>query len=65
MSLKWLNVNRCDDDMASRSGKTEHPDDCSGDIKCAETTYDESDKLAGELDPLVDDHIDQLVSCIR
>ena len=48
-----LNVNQCDDDMASRSGKTEHPDDCSGDIKCAETTYDESDKLAGELDPLV------------
>ena len=51
--IEMLNVNRCDDDMASRSGKTEHPDDCSGDIKCAETTYDESDKLAGELDPLV------------
>ena len=51
--IEMLNVNRCDDDMASRSGKTEHPDDCSGDIKCAEKTYDESDKLAGELDPLV------------
>ena len=51
--IEMLNVNRCDDDMASRSGKTEHPDDCSGDVKCAETTYDESDKLAGELDPLV------------
>ena len=51
--IEMLNVNRCDDDMASRSGKTEHPDDCSGDIKYAETTYDESDKLAGELDPLV------------
>ena len=51
--IEMLNVNRCDDDMASRSGTTEHPDDCSGDIKCAETTYDESDKLAGELDPLV------------
>ena len=45
--------NRWDDDMASRSGTTEHPDDCSGDIKCADTTYDESDKLAGEWDPLV------------
>ena len=51
--IDMLNVNRCDDDMASRSGKTEHPDDCSGDVKCTETTYDESDKLAGELDPLV------------
>ena len=51
--IEMLNVNRCDDDMASRSGTTEHPDDCSGDIKCNETTYDESDKLAGELDPLV------------
>ena len=51
--IDMLNVNRCDDDRASRSGKTEHPEDCSGDVKCAETTYDESDKLAGELDPLV------------
>ena len=46
-----LNDNRCDDDMASRSRTTEHPDDCSGDIKCVETTYDGS--LVGELDPLV------------
>ena len=51
--IDMLNVNRGDDDMASRSGTTEHPDDCSGDVKCTETTYDESDKLAGELDPLV------------
>ena len=51
--IDMLNVNRGDDDMASRSGKTEHPDDCSGDVKCTETTFDESDKLAGELDPLV------------
>ena len=51
--IEMLNVNRYDDDMASRSGTTEHPDDCSGDIKCAETTNDESDKLAGELDPWV------------
>ena len=48
-----LNVNRGDDDMASQSGTTEQPDDCSGDVKCTETTYDESDKLAGELNPLV------------
>ena len=45
--------NRGDDDMASRSGTSEHPDDCSGDINGADTTYDESDKLAGEWDPLV------------
>ena len=51
--IDMLNVNRCDDDLASRSGKTEHPDDCSGDVTCTETTYDESDKLAGELDPLL------------
>ena len=50
---EMLYGNRWDDDMASRSGTTEHPDDCSGDINCADTTYDESDKLAGERDPLV------------
>ena len=44
---------RWDEDMASRSGTSEHPDDCSGDINGADTTYDESDKLAGEWDPLV------------
>ena len=50
---EMLYGNRWDDDMASRSGTTEHPDDCSGNINCADTTYDESDKLAGERDPLV------------
>ena len=42
-----------DEDMASRSGTSENPDDCSGDRNGADTTYDESDKLAGEWDPLV------------
>ena len=51
--IEMLYGNRWNDDMASRSGTTEHPDDCSGDINCADTTYDESDKLAGEWDPLV------------
>ena len=51
--IDLLSVKRGKDDMASRSGKTEHPDDCSGDVTCTETTYDESDKLAGELDPLL------------
>ena len=40
-----------DEEMASRSD--ENPDDCSGDRNGADTTYDESDKLAGEWDPLV------------
>ena len=44
---------RWDEEMASRSGTSEHPDDCSGDRNGADTTYDESDKLAGEWDPLV------------
>ena len=43
-----LHSNRRDDVVASRSGTTEHPDDRSGDIDCANTTYDESDKFAGE-----------------
>ena len=42
-----------DEEMASRSGTSENPDDCSGDRNGAGTTYDESDKLAGEWDPLV------------
>ena len=50
---EMLYGNRWDDDMASRSGTSENPDDCSGDRNGAETTYDESDKLAGEWDPLV------------
>ena len=50
---EMLYGNRWDDDMASRSGTSENPDDCSGDRNGADTTYDESDKLAGELDPLV------------
>ena len=49
-----LHSNRRDDVVASRSGTTEHPDDRSGDIDCADTTYDESDKFAGEWDPLVE-----------
>ena len=50
---EMLYGNRWDDDMASRSGTSENPDDCSGDRNGADTTYDESEKLAGELDPLV------------
>ena len=50
---EMLYGNRWDDDMASRSGTSENPDECSGDRNGADTTYDESDKLAGELDPLV------------
>ena len=49
-----LHSNRRDDVIASRSGTTEHPDDRSGDIDCADTTYVESDKFAGEWDPLVE-----------
>ena len=49
-----LHSNRRDDVVASRSGTTEHPDDRSGDIDCADTTYDELDKFAGEWDPLVE-----------
>ena len=49
-----LHSNRRDDVVASRSGTTEHPDDRSGDIDYADTTYDESDKFAGEWDPLVE-----------
>ena len=50
------------EEMASRSGKSENPDDCSGDRNGARVTYVESDKLAGEWDTLVKQDIDcQLV----
>ena len=50
--IDLLSVQRGTEDMASRSGMTEQPDDCSGDVTCTETIYDESDMLARELDPL-------------